>query len=97
MNQIDRVVNHLWIPMNRFPAKYKEREEVFMHTVRVLDLVPLKMDVLLGEKFEWFCNMEMENSIKFERHESDCGVDFPFGVGIVATRTRTVLYARVFH
>ena len=45
--------------MNRFPGKYKEREDVFAHTIRVLDLAPLKMDVLLGEKMEWFCNMEM--------------------------------------
>ena len=67
MRRVEKVINCLWFPMNRFPQKYKEREEVFLHTVRVLDLFPLKMDLLLGEKMEWFCNMEMENSIRFDR------------------------------
>ncbi len=51
--------------MCRFPHKFKDREELFYHTVRVFDLAQLKIDVLLGEKMEFFCNMELENSIKF--------------------------------
>ena len=45
---------------------------------------------------EWLCNMEMENSIKFERHEADCMIDFPCGVGIVAAESKSIIYTRVF-
>ena len=38
----------LWVPMVRHPHKYKDREEMFFPTVRVLDLAYLKYDVLLG-------------------------------------------------
>ena len=37
-----------WVPMVRHPHKYKDREEMFFPTVRVLDLAYLKYDVLLG-------------------------------------------------
>lgn len=41
--------------------------------------------------------MEMQNSIKFKEQEGDSVLDFPFGVGIVSSKTRTVVYSRVFH
>ena len=50
LKDVSKVVKCLWIPMVRFPHKYREREEVFYHTTRVLDLAPLKVDVLLGER-----------------------------------------------
>lgn len=83
--------------MVRYPPKFKEREEVFYHTTRSLDLAPLKIDLLLGERLEMFCSMEMDNSVKFGEHESDLVLDYPFGVGIVSRKTRSILYSRVFH
>lgn len=48
MTAIEKFVENLWVPMCRFPHKFKDREEMFYHTMRVLDLVHLKTDVLLG-------------------------------------------------
>lgn len=57
--------------MARFPHKFKDREEMFYHTSRVLDLAHLKTDLLIGEKMEFFCNMELENSVKYARLDTD--------------------------
>ena len=85
------------MPMVRYPQKYKEREDVFYHTTRVLDLAPLQLDLFVGEKLEWFCNLEMENSIKFTENEGDRFLDYPFGVAVVTVSSRCVLYSRVFY
>ena len=41
--------------------------------------------------------MEMENSIKFSKHEADITIDYPCGIGIVSSESKSIIYTRIFH
>ena len=95
-NLRSRAIKNLWVPMCRYPAKYKEREETFIHTARAGDLHPLKKDLLIGEHLEWLTSMEMDNSITYPLLAEDVFLRSPVGVGVVLASSRTPLYCRVF-
>ena len=45
--------------------KYQERQDIYLPTYRVEDLFHIKKDLLIGEQVEYFCNMEMQNGVRF--------------------------------
>lgn len=55
----------------------------------------IKKDLLIGEQVEFFCNMEMQNGIRFEKTRQDLVIEKPYGLAILGGADRKVLYARI--
>lgn len=66
--------------MFRYPQKYQERQDIYLPTHRVEDLFPIKKDLLIGEKAEYFCNMEMQNGIRYQKTKLDITIEKPYGI-----------------
>ena len=79
----------MWIPMNRYPHKYVERQDLFMSTHRLMDLKEIKKELIVGEFFEWFCDMQMDNGVKYKTYEekrlkNSIMIDKPLGMAVLA-------------
>lgn len=66
-----------------------------MPTYRVDDLSSIKKDLLIGEQVEYFCSMEMQNGVRYERTKMDLVIEKPFGMGILSGEERDMIYGRI--
>lgn len=51
--------------------------------------------MFVADNFEWFCSMQMQNGIKYEKTKYDIILEKPIGIGVVSMEDNIVLYARI--
>ena len=81
--------------MFRQPEKYQERQDIYLPTYRVEDLFHIKKDLLIGEQVEYFCNMEMQNGVRYERTKLDLVIEKPYGMAVLGGADRNMIYGRI--
>lgn len=59
------------------------------------DLFHIKKDLLIGEQSEYFCDMQMQNGVKFMKMKNDLVIDKPYGMAVLMGPTRWVAYSRI--
>lgn len=55
----------------------------------------MKKDVLIGESVEYFCNMEMQNGIRYQKNKLDIVLEKPYGIAALMGPERILIYGRI--
>ena len=80
--------------MLQFPSKGGERQQHYLNTSRCLDFKSIKKDLLMGDRFEWFTDIQIQNGIAYRLKEGDVCLKKPLGVGVI-TNKNILIYARI--
>jgi hypothetical protein len=65
-----------------------------LSTFRVHDFDSIKKEVLLGDTFDWFTDMQIQNGIQYHIQKNDLHFKMPLGVGVI-TNKNWILYCRI--
>ena len=80
--------------MMRYPYNYSEREQFMLSTYRVNDFDSIKKQLLIGDTFDWFSDIQIQNGIQYAMQKNDLHLKMPLGVGII-TNKNWIIYCRV--
>lgn len=50
--------------------------------------------MIIGDTFEWFTDIQIQNGIQYQLHKNDLHFKKPLGVGVI-TNKNCILYSRI--
>lgn len=65
-----------------------------MSTCRVHDFDSIKKELLIGDTFDWYTDIQIQNGIQYAKEQADLHLKLPLGVGII-TNKNWILYSRI--
>jgi hypothetical protein len=65
-----------------------------MSTYRVHDFDSINKELLIGDTFDWYTDIQIQNGIQYAIEKGDLHLKLPLGIGII-TNKNWVLYSRI--
>ena len=65
-----------------------------LNTYRVNDFDSIKKQLLIGDTFDWFSDIQIQNGVQYVMHKNDLHLKMPLGVGVI-TNKNWIIYSRV--
>ena len=95
-NKTKKIVKNLWIEMARYPLSPSEQQESILNTFESYSqFATIDKHLYLGDYFDWFTNMKIQNGVSYQLVKGDLVIGKPFGIGVIA-RGVNLIYSRIF-